>query len=110
MIQIEGSAIPNNPVARRRDVPGCARKRASTTVKPFGFTVTTTLTVWDTLPLVPTTSTAYVPVSVPEGAEKFITELAEPPATKVTVEGLNETTSPLGKTVAENVTLPANPF
>jgi hypothetical protein len=51
-----------------------------------------------------------VPEAVPEGAEKVITELAEPPAVRLNVEGLNDTTSPEGKTVAEKDTLPANPY
>jgi hypothetical protein len=37
-------------------------------------------------------------------------ELAEPPAVRVKLEGLNETVGPEGKIIAENRTVPANPF
>jgi hypothetical protein len=52
----------------------------------------------------------YGPVWVPEGTEIVTVEAAEPPAVRVRLDGLKETTGPEGKTIAARITVPANPF
>jgi hypothetical protein len=52
----------------------------------------------------------YGPVGVPEGTEMVTVEDAKPPAVKVRLDGLKETTGLEGKTIAASNTVPANPF
>jgi len=64
-----------------------------------------TVVVWDNVPLAP----LIVRVNVPRGAERvvetLIVELPEP----VTLDGLNEAVTPLGKPLTLRLTVPENP-
>jgi hypothetical protein len=68
------------------------------------LTVTATVVLWDSEPLVPVIVTVYVP-----GFEELTdsVDVAVPPAVRVTLVELNDRLSPLGELVADRATVPA---
>jgi len=74
------------------------------TVGPTSVTVTATVTVWDSDPLVPCTVTVYVPGFVELTVN---VDIAVPPLVRVTLAVLKDAARPDGETVVERVTVPA---
>ncbi len=74
-----------------------------------GLTVTETVTVCVVPPEVPVTVTVKVTAGVEVVVAIFSVERPVPPEVKVTGVGLTETVGPVGETVADKLTEPANP-